>query len=283
MRRHHFTTRTASHNRVAFTLLELLIVISIIALLAALLTPALYAVFTRTKEARVRAEITGLENALNDFKGHYKTDYPPSSIKLYENKAGWDSDPAARKAIRRIFGLEFNFNTPRAWIGGGATGRTLNGSECLVFFLGGRPQLSGSTWILHGFSKSKADPFKLGGSNRIQFFTEFAPDRLSDNDGDGFPEYNDIFNEPSRQRPYLYASTTRTGAYVAGDLAPSGMTSVYHQGSASNPWKKGAFQIISPGQDHSYGTGGSYTEEDGAPRNGERDNLTNFASGVLGP
>jgi prepilin-type N-terminal cleavage/methylation domain-containing protein len=278
-------SRKKQSTRAGFTLIELLIVISIIGILIALLLPAVSSVFGKAKEAKVRAEITGLGNAVDGFKGSFNV-HPPSSITLYENGAAWTANNAtanaSRAAIKQIWGLEFNFALNRnfnAHLGDTDTNDTitLTGSECLVFFLGGMPSgNSTSGWILNGFSKSKANPLRIVTSGQVRFFTEWDTGRLKDSDGDGFPEYSDIFNESSGGKPYLYISTTRTGSYPTGSV-------LYHQGNTNNPWKAGAFQIISPGRDHEYGSGGKYTEATGANRANEKDNITNFSAGVLGP
>lgn len=61
----------------AFTLVEMLIVIGIIAILIALLLPALTTVKKMAKEAQQKAQFTTIELALTAFKNDYG-DYPPS-------------------------------------------------------------------------------------------------------------------------------------------------------------------------------------------------------------
>jgi prepilin-type N-terminal cleavage/methylation domain-containing protein len=90
----------------AFTMVELLTVIAIIATLVAILVPALNTVRRIAKEAKQKAQITTIELALETFKNDYG-DYPPSSWwapppaptgrqdycgaqKLTEALVGWD-------------------------------------------------------------------------------------------------------------------------------------------------------------------------------------------------
>lgn len=276
-------------RRNAFTLVELLIVIAIIMTLMALIAPALQSVMTRVKEGQVRSEIVGLANACDSFNGTYGY-YPPSYIRLSETGGNWTNE--SRILMRRIFGREFDFSKNRDINNNSTAGENhvLTGSECLVFFLGGVPTKDASgNFVLNGFSKSKADPFKLGGTNRIKFYTEWKLNRLKDSDNDGFPEYCDEFNEGNPSSPYLYASTTRTGKYEANPDISTGttMTKVYLQSETSatvwTPWKDKAFQIISPGRDGLYGTGGLFTEDEGVgARFDEEDNLTNFSRTRLG-
>ena len=63
-------------NRIGFTLIEILIVISIIAVLAGLLLPAIGAVRRRGQVAATVLEIQSLKNAIEQYKQKFG-DYPP--------------------------------------------------------------------------------------------------------------------------------------------------------------------------------------------------------------
>ena len=67
-----------------FTLVELLVVIVILAILVALLIPAVTGAIRKTRGAAVQAEINQMAQALADFKSKYG-DYPPSRVLLSEN------------------------------------------------------------------------------------------------------------------------------------------------------------------------------------------------------
>jgi prepilin-type N-terminal cleavage/methylation domain-containing protein len=84
------------------TLMELLIVLAIISMLVGLLLPAFSAVRKAAREAKQKAQLTGIELAFGAFKNDYG-DYPPSawpgppspdnycgSQKLAEALLGWD-------------------------------------------------------------------------------------------------------------------------------------------------------------------------------------------------
>src|SRR6185503_11718589 len=66
------------------TLIELLMVLAIIGLLAALLLPAIMGAFQRGKEAAEAAEISNLSTALQKFKDRFGV-YPPSHFVLFED------------------------------------------------------------------------------------------------------------------------------------------------------------------------------------------------------
>src|SRR5208337_1020938 len=171
-----------------FTLVELLVVILILAVLITLLLPALNFAVSTAKNAAVGGEINQLAQALASFKAKYG-DYPPSRIYLSEDgnlmptngstqiatgdityaQLGQRSIAAMRKFFPR---MTFNLGTAVAgkWydfngdsLGNPANGATqqyiLQGHECLVFFLGGIPQYTGSVYAASGFGKDPTNPF----------------------------------------------------------------------------------------------------------------------------
>jgi prepilin-type N-terminal cleavage/methylation domain-containing protein len=85
----------------AFTLIELLTVIAIIALLAALITWGTTAAGSRKVETRVKTELAGLELALEDYHKKYGF-YPPSNSNdvalppLYYELTGTEPSNAAK-------------------------------------------------------------------------------------------------------------------------------------------------------------------------------------------
>lgn len=305
-RKAQITNHKTQRTDAAFTLIELLMVISIIAILVALLAPAVMSALDSAKDRQVAAEIEGLANAVSDFKGRYKQ-APPSAFVLYETAAGWNNTNAvtqrSKRILRTLFGPEFDFTYSSAPTPGqidingngmiDTTPIVLSGDECLVFFLGGIPQRNGTQFSLTGFSRNKRAPFlrSPGGAqqNRFQFFKEWDVSRLADRDGDGMPEYYDILNPPSPGsfRPYLYLSTFPSGVYNIGDVlvangGPATMTSYYHQGNANTPWKPKGFQIISAGRDRQYGSGGAWNDDNSANLALEdQDNITNFSGGGI--
>ena len=135
--------------------------------------------------------------------------------------------------------------------------------------------------------------------------------RLTDRDQDWVPEYRDPL--PQQQQPYVYfngvSGTYRTTPWTMGGAAwentdcqeiptaagvPSPfilMRHAYYMGNfnpnanprASLPHKAKGIQIISPGADGLYGTGGAFNPDVPAALGADdRDNITNFHSGRLG-
>ncbi len=270
-----------------FTLIEVLVVMVIIAILVALVVPAISGVRTRARMAQVSAEISQLDAAIAKFKAVFNVE-PPSSLLIPPAGGTWTA--LDRSKVRGLW-PQFNFAT------NGNLGNTsaihLNGAECLVFFLGGYEATSGTVKTVIGFSKDPRYPWDPNGTNREGPFFEFANERLVNVDGDLAFEYVDPL--PGQQTPYLYLSSQgrkylRTNTANADDFDVFGsardLQTVYLK-TATPPQehRAGGFQIISPGQDGEYGTGGIYTngEELTGNRAEEADNITNFSGGQLLP
>jgi general secretion pathway protein G len=200
---------------------ELLTVILILAVLIALLLPALNSAIRTARTAAVGSEINQLAQALAAFKAKYGI-YPPSRVYLAEdgNFGGGATTAIAtgdityqQLALRTVQALRTMF--PRAnfstsgvvWPHGGKFWYDFNGNgvfdqnpyvlqghECLVFFLGGIPQATGSNFGMTGFGKDPSNPFSnnissdpnnannpnpMYSGNRQAPFFEFAPNRLA--------------------------------------------------------------------------------------------------------
>jgi len=304
-RRSPNTLAASQQNRRAFTLIELMVAIVIIAILLGLLIPAIGAVRLSAQKASVRTEISNFEAAITAFNQDFGMD-PPSGIILHEaGGATWN--PRDKGIIRKMW-PQFDFSLYNDINGDGdVTDKlVLNAGECLVFFLGGVfEQTAGGTYAVYGFSKNPAQPFRNPGhtsadpgydaaysatnTSRQGPYFEFDSSRFVGNDSDTALEYVDTF--PSQQLPYMYLSSYGGRGYRTSDLPTAlGFVSVYRQGDptatplvAGKPFKAKSFQIISPGADFQYGTGGNYDANKNLPasRSVEADNITNFVSGSL--
>ena len=284
--------------RGGFTLIEILVVIVILAILVALLLPAINGARKRARIAQVKAEISTIEAAVAAFKADFGVE-PPGSIRLYSTGAGWNTPTTgvneqirvrSRAYIRQLW-PQFDF----ANIGGASLSANvdLNGAECLVFFLGGVTDPTGKT--MNGFSKSPTTPFAQAGNNRLGPYLEFQTTRLVDKDGDSIPEYLDPI--PAQSSPYLYFSSNEgrgygsfagasdwcnTDCFADGVLQNSSFsagtwangnwmkhpyfTTFSTTAAASVPWAPKKFQIISAGfggiaagtPAKAYGAGGAF-------------------------
>ncbi|MFH5803458.1 type II secretion system protein [Alienimonas sp. DA493] len=243
--------------RAGFTLVELLVVIGVIALLLALLTPALRSAIGTAKTAAVRTEMSGMEAALSQFHSEYGR-MPPSYINLRRTGTGSFVDPATMPLLRSLFGITVDegamvdslnaMNFPGGGVSASAVGGpgdpgVLRGAECLVLFLGGLPAsgtaASGPTKELSGWSKNPRDPFNvkykntsspipgdfvlLDGPRRTPPFYEFQPDRLKRPGELGAADelayftYLDAFD--GQTTPLIYANSDMGRGYQARDVA----------------------------------------------------------------
>lgn len=294
-------------HRSGFTLIELLTVIVVIGMLMVLLLPAINAVRRNAHVAKVRSEISQLDSALADFRAKYGVT-PPSRITLCETATGWNSNDAEivrSKAILRQIWPQFDFSinrniNPHNGLLTAGTGtldndttdtHTLVAGECLLFFLGGIMYSPDATTrpTPVGFSSNPRDPFALGGS-RVGPFFPFDINRFTNANasaGSQMLEYKDSLFDQTR--PYFYFSSYDGAGYELADVTPtSAMTDVYRVTAGGQAYNPKGVQIISPGFDQQYGTGGVFdpgtaSETFVDTRQVERDNITNFHTGLLAP
>ena len=98
-----------------FTFVEILIVLGIIAILVALLIPALAAVRNMAKETQQKAQLATIEMGLTAFKNDYG-DYPPSDWTLNGAPAMNGDYCGAQKLAEALVGWDLmGFHTNSAW------------------------------------------------------------------------------------------------------------------------------------------------------------------------
>ena len=286
--------RTAA--RAAFTLVELLVVMAIIAILFGLTTAGVMQYLRKVPDVTTRNDIGQLSNSLETFKTKFKL-YPPSAIFLANDPAAYSGNNAQapfafrQQSLRYLTSMWpriFSNGQPVDWTGAGANSSyatILEGDQCLVFFLRG---INGT-----GFSTNGINPTQLGG-NRVGPFFEFSPSRLAviqtHTVGDNviFPSYIDAYSIGAIQgSPYLYFSSglTRNGY---GSDCPTFMPAPYSKPKANvaDPlqfYNPDTFQIISAGRNLQFGPGGTWTPANAAVIGvAGFDDLSNFHGEMMG-
>jgi prepilin-type N-terminal cleavage/methylation domain-containing protein len=319
-------TRSATiGRRVGFTLIELLVVIAIIGILVSLLMAAVMKTMSKMEEVRTRNDITQLSQAIDSFKTKYKVDYIPSRIVLGPRSVYYDGSGNLRPGIYADSFQYLNRVWPRLdWTGNsgpivwstapgytpGANGITLEGQECLVFFLGGIPGEPGGNRGCFGFSKSPTNPTlpPAAGQDRDTFY-DFLSNRLKTRNeyavptvaapGVGFYAYLDAYGK----QPYAYFSSYKSAnqynRYAGTDCphlrhGPANTDGgVFPYAENWDPNRKylnsNTYQIISAGADGIFGPGTTTAatvwrqgQQNLSPTQPGYDDMCNFSDRLLG-
>ncbi len=125
--------RFASHpHRPAFTLVELLMVVTIIGILVGLLLPAVYYGMQSVKQGAIGIEVQTIASAVEQYKNKYSQGYPPDG-----SNAG-DFERHYRGIFRQIAASEFAAVAAACNAVNGAPATAyMDPPEALVFALGG--------------------------------------------------------------------------------------------------------------------------------------------------
>ncbi len=190
-------------RRGGFTLVEILVVITIIGILAGLIIPAVVAARNNARRALIVTEIGQLDMALKEYKNQHG-DYPPDfygTQELYPDPIKIPARAAVLRHLRKRF--------PRLVIPSGTVDEQwalladelalygmpigmLTPGNALVFWLGGLPEMSGGTKLV-GFSANPRNPFDPGADNgdgtwnrgpRVQPLYTFPEERIGGYDQD---------------------------------------------------------------------------------------------------
>ena len=276
-------------GRRGFTLVELLVVMTIIAVLIGLLLPAVQVVRKKATMVRAVNDISQLSTSIAGFKTTYNADYIPGQIVLRNDVTTYnlanpierDSQAYLKRIWPRLQSGQASLNP--GWGAVPANGILLEGDQALVFFLDGIYNSGG----MLGFGTNGQDPTVTATTGNNTFF-DFQSNRLAVRNG--FPSYLDVWGT----QPYLYfsnygvrngykvfAAGSPTGGYNLSDCQQS--FNVYPWYESTSPYTKylnaDSFQIISAGEDMTFGAGGLYSP--GALPQAAKDDLSNFTQSIL--
>lgn len=292
-----------SEKRSAFTLVEIMVVILIIAILVTLLSAAVVMVMGRIPEVKTRTEIAEMSVALQAFMNDYNLSDPPPSVLVLSEASPLTT--VSGPFLQKVFGKNLG---PTDWngdnaINGPATGWVLEGEQCLVFYLGGIPNTAavagGAPPGPQGFSTNNFNPSTPGGKRKGPYFN-FETPRLVPLPSNGFYVYVDPWqvktiilnpNLPwSAVKGQAYAYFSSLGLNNSGYLTNSlldcqtiGATPYWTAVSGTTPSQftnSNTYQIISAGKDGTFG-GGLWSPPSGAQKAGA-DDQANFSSTLLG-
>lgn len=170
MNREFAPTLPARRHRSGFTLVELIVVMAIIALLAAILIPTIRAAMIRAKVTGITADLASLDAGLEQFKEKYG-DYPPD---LTDRRV---LVRHVQKAWPQITTNEMNIFLAIAYHRGpGVSGPQweIDTAEALVFWLGGFSEDQ-----MHPFT-GPGGPFSSGERNPDNAFFPFDSEKLTE-------------------------------------------------------------------------------------------------------
>lgn len=297
--------RANRSNRPAFTLVEMLVVIVIIAILAGLLLPAIGAARAAAQRHAIATEIHQIETGIEAYRTKY-ADVPPDFsdrdlVRRHIYTAWPNIDGAEVARVEAVFWV----NPAAAPSDANYHASRVNPAEALVFWLG-------------GFSTNPRRPFTGAGgpflTNNSGVIIAQNPDRLAggwdvdrsrlnwSDDGDMFA----VLSPPKLLAPYVYFDARTYGGVTKPPAAVvNGYFTAPNMGTAKPylsvrpsatsgyafEWiNRDSYQIISAGADNNYGSDFFLSDHLSYPRYptgeyysdatlGDNDNMTNFSEG----
>jgi prepilin-type N-terminal cleavage/methylation domain-containing protein len=266
-----------------FTLVEMLVVIAIIGILAAILLPAIQKVLKTAKENRIAQEVSQLHQAVESYKQKFG-DYPPdfSSVRVVGDLS--DANNIVARHLRKAFPrhTENAASFAAFFVDSSGSFHVPDPSEALVF------------WLCR-LKNDPRQPLSSATTERHVFFP-FDEARLVDVDNNGWVSY---VPKDGKNVPYVYFDS-RTYQFTYGGSPAFSSYPGYPATTATGVWpyksnsnstapnfaNPTTFQIISAGLDGDYGptTGVSTYNYRWFPNGtnyelGDMDNITNFSEG----
>jgi prepilin-type N-terminal cleavage/methylation domain-containing protein len=289
-------------SRRGFTLVEMLVVIGIIAVLIALLMPAVMSAISRGRNTKMALEVKQLADAVESYKDD-KGDYPPNfrnhDVFLKHIRRCYPKiDATHLAAFEALVWAPSPYNVADIDY---TRVPNIDDGEALVL------------WLACVDSDAR-QPFKsvptafstgvLGDSTSIKRYYDFDDKRLADEtlDDDAFPSYRSVY---AKDTYYIYIdsrfyvplatttvlasaedpSTNAVRPYWSENLMPgqtAASTAATH--IKFKPMNPTSFQIICAGQDGLFGLENGIKQYPGGVNydltdRGDHDNITNFSDG----
>jgi prepilin-type N-terminal cleavage/methylation domain-containing protein len=94
--------KRSKEARAAFTLVEMLVVITIIGILAAITAKGVFVVLWGAKQTAIKTEVDSLSQALEQFKNMYGS-YPPTDMRFYGSSTARKANVGLKAFISRAF------------------------------------------------------------------------------------------------------------------------------------------------------------------------------------
>ena len=214
--------------RQAFTLVELLVVIGILAILAALITPAIFQARVSARNAAIKAEIDMLHMAIMNYKNEYGS-FPPS----YSVGAGGAAESHVKRIFPRFTGTISNSTSPLNAIANWLRGFSSNPVDPLG---AGRKKL-------YDFDQSRlaGDVYYASGKPKSPYIY------FSNTDYDKFDSVTGVVSLgwPQSDQSYVVGSSTYT---------VSALTFAPQEDGTGNRFNSDTFQILCAGLDEQWGT-----------------------------
>lgn len=260
--------KTLGSKRRGFTLVELLVVITIIGLLIAILVPAINIARVSAKNFAITAEVTQLSQGLEEYKNAFG-DYPPN----FNNGALLQRHLSKRQRLAPTQLTEF-----AKYVEGGSL--PIDPAETIPFWLGAQS----TNASLHN---NPVVPLQTGAiasrTGEPKSFFGFDAGRLTDRDGDGWFEYT---APGSNGAPYVYFDGRSYANYTSNQVnigtvngQDRGSIKPFLAASPANSYVEPTkFQIISSGLDGMFG-GGGVIYPNGPYAANDRDNIASFSEG----
>lgn len=237
-----------SDRRGGFTVVEILIAITVIAILSAMLIPVVGSAMRRANEFAIESEMAQLDLAIEHFKSENGF-YPPSFERF---QSGADLMPYLNRIAPNHAYNQANLN--QWWSDVGQHVQHHGGAD-LVFWLSGLSKnkqyplsnVNNGDWLLpHAYGQDA--------SQERDVYYEFVSDRLNfDEDGSGAANYVQAkgkqFDSLGNAAVYRYLDSASYGV-VRGGYCKIGATDLTNPASFFN---QNSFQLFAPGLDGEVG------------------------------